>query len=49
MRDGTEEELATAVNHGIANAAYEAAAKMYPKDRIDLRHGARVISKSKPE
>jgi hypothetical protein len=32
----------------IAQAAYSAAARMYPVDLIELRQGARVVEKSKP-
>jgi hypothetical protein len=31
----------------IAQAAYRAAAKMYPDELIELRQGARVIEKSR--
>jgi hypothetical protein len=42
-----DELLAQAVNLLIARGAYQAAAKMYPEDLIELRQGARVIEKSK--
>jgi hypothetical protein len=31
----------------IARGAYQAAAKMYPDDLIELRQGARIVEKSK--
>jgi hypothetical protein len=31
----------------IAQAAYRAAAKMYPEELIELRQGARIVEKSK--
>ena len=37
-----------AINLVIAKGAYSAAAQMYPDDKIELRHGARVVEKSKP-
>lgn len=45
--NGSDEFLAEAVNYKIAAAAYRAAAAMYPNDLIELKHGARVIEKSK--
>ena len=45
--NGTDEVLARAMNLLIARGAYQAAAKMYPEDLIELRQGARVIEKSK--
>jgi hypothetical protein len=45
--NGHDEVLARAMNLLIARGAYQAAAKMYPEDLIELRQGARVIEKSK--
>jgi hypothetical protein len=48
VRDnGFDEVLARATNLLIGRAAYETAARMYPKDRILYCHGARIIEKSK--
>jgi hypothetical protein len=44
---GTDDVLARATNLLIAGV-YQAAAKMYPDELIELRQGARVIEKSKP-
>lgn len=41
------EVLATAANHSIALAAYEAALIARPRATITLRHGARVIKERK--
>jgi hypothetical protein len=43
-----DETLARCTNLPIAQAAYRAAARMYPDEPIELRQGARVIEKSKP-
>jgi hypothetical protein len=45
---GTDDVLARATNLLIARGVYQAAAKMYPDELIELRQGARVIEKSKP-
>jgi hypothetical protein len=42
-----DELLAQAATLKIAQAAYRAAARMYPDELIELRQGARVIEKSK--
>jgi hypothetical protein len=47
VRSNSDETLARCTNLPIAQAAYEAAAKMYPDELIELRQGARVIEKSK--
>jgi hypothetical protein len=44
--NGSDEVLARATNLLLGRAAYETAVRLYPKDRIDYRHGARVIEKS---
>jgi hypothetical protein len=44
---GTDEVLARAMNLLLARGAYREAARIYPEDLIELRHGARVIEKSK--
>jgi hypothetical protein len=45
--NGTDEVLARAMNLLLARGAYREAARIYPEDLIELRHGARVIEKSK--
>jgi hypothetical protein len=42
-----DETLARCTNLPIAQAAYRAAARMYPDELIELRQGARVIERSK--
>jgi hypothetical protein len=44
---GTDEVLVRAMNLLIGRAAYREAARLYPGDLIELRHGAHVIEKSK--
>jgi hypothetical protein len=46
--NGTDEVLARATHLLIARGAYQAAAKMYPDELIELRQGARIVEKSKP-
>ena len=41
-----DEIIARAANLIVGRAAYETARRLYPKDRIDYRHGARVIERS---
>ena len=41
-----DEVIARAANLLVGRAAYETARRMYPKDRIDYRQGARVIERS---
>jgi len=36
-------------NFLICRAAYEKALFVYPKDHLQMRHGARIIMKSKEE
>jgi hypothetical protein len=45
--NGTDEVLARAMNLLLARGAYREAARIYPEDLIELRHGARVIEKSR--
>jgi hypothetical protein len=45
--DSHYELLAQASNLIIARGAYQAAARMYPEDLIELRQGARIIERSK--
>jgi hypothetical protein len=45
---GTDDVLARATNLLIARGVYQATAKMYPDELIELLQGARVIEKSKP-
>jgi hypothetical protein len=44
--NGHYEVIARAANLLIGRAAYETARRMYPKDRIDYRDGARIIERS---
>jgi len=44
--NGSDEELATAINYKIALAAWHAAVAEYPADVIELRHGARVVERA---
>jgi hypothetical protein len=44
--NGSDEVLARAGNLLVGRAAYETAARMYPRDLIEYRHGARVIERS---
>jgi len=44
-----DEPIAYAVNLLVGRAAYETAVRMYPKDLIQMRQGARVIEKSRDE
>jgi hypothetical protein len=44
-----DEILARATNLVLGRAAYETAVRLYPKDRIDYRCGARVIERSYAE
>ena len=44
-----DEVLARSVNLLLGRAAYETAVRLYPKDRIDYRCGARVIERSYEE
>jgi hypothetical protein len=49
IRVNSEDEVLARANNLIVGwAAYETARRMYPKDRIDYRPGARVIEKSEP-
>jgi hypothetical protein len=42
-----DETLARCTNLPIAQAAYQAGAKMYPQDLIELRQGVRIVEQSK--
>ena len=47
IRINSEDEvLARATNLIIGRAAYETALRMYPRDTIQYRHGARIIDRS---
>jgi hypothetical protein len=49
IRVNSEDEvLARANNLPVGRAAYESAVRLYPRDRIDYRDGARIIAKSEP-
>jgi hypothetical protein len=43
------EDNASAVNLLIGRAAYETARRLYEHERVDYRHGARIIASSGPE
>jgi len=47
--NGSDEVLARATNLLLGRAAFETARRLYPKDRIDYRCGARVIERSEGE
>ncbi len=47
--NGHDEILARAVNLLVARAAYEKAVQLYPRDKIELRQGATVMEKSRPQ
>jgi hypothetical protein len=44
-----DEVIALAANQLVGRAAYETAARMYPRERIEMRQGARIIEKSKED
>ena len=44
-----DEVIARASNLLVCRAAYERALFMYPKEHLHMRHGARIIEKSKEE
>lgn len=44
VEPGWQRVVAACTHHEIAHAAYEAAARTYPKNRIILRQGARVMA-----
>jgi hypothetical protein len=41
-----DEVIATATNFIVASAAFDTAVSLWPKERIQLRQGARIIHKS---
>ena len=45
--DGHLEVLGLAINVSIARGAYDSAVRMYPKDHIELREGAKIVASSK--
>jgi hypothetical protein len=47
VRDATDEVLARIDNYEIRKAAFDKALFVYPKDRLEMRQGARIILKSK--
>jgi hypothetical protein len=50
IRVNSEDEvLARAANLIVGRAAYETAVRLYPKDLIHYRHGARIIARSDEE
>jgi hypothetical protein len=40
-----DEVIALAANQLVGRAAYETAVRMYPRERIEMRQGARIIEK----
>jgi hypothetical protein len=44
-----DEVIALAANQLVGRAAYETAVRMYPRERIEMRQGARIIEKSKED
>jgi hypothetical protein len=47
VRTNAEDEvLARAVNLLLGRAAYETAVRLYPRDKIDYRCGARMIDRN---
>jgi hypothetical protein len=42
-----DEELATARNALVARAAFDVSVSLWPEEEIELRHGTRVVAKSK--
>ena len=49
VHDAYDEVIARAANLLVGSAAYETAMRMYPKDLIHMRQGARIIEKSREE
>jgi hypothetical protein len=47
--NGHDEVLVRAANLLVGRAAYETARRLFPKERIDLRDGARILDTSAPE
>jgi hypothetical protein len=47
--NGTDEVLARAGNLLVGRAAFEKAVTLYPQDRIELRHLARIIERNAAE
>jgi hypothetical protein len=47
VRDATDEVLARIDHYEICKAAFERALFVYPKERLEMRQGARIILKSK--
>jgi hypothetical protein len=44
-----DEPIAYAANLLVGRAAYETATRMYPRDLIQMRQGARIIEKSRQD
>jgi hypothetical protein len=44
--NGHDEVVARAANLIVGRAAYETARQMFPNERVDYRHGARMIARS---
>jgi hypothetical protein len=49
VHDSHDEVIARAANLLVGRAAYETAIRMYPRDLIHMRQGARVIEKSRED
>jgi hypothetical protein len=46
LANGDDEVLVRAANLHIGRAAYETAIRLFPKDHIQYRNGARIIAQS---
>jgi hypothetical protein len=46
--NGHDELIAETDNLRVGRAAYDEARRLYPKDLIELRSGARIIATTKP-
>lgn len=49
VHDAYDEVIARAANLLVGRAAYETAVRMYPKELIHMRQGARIIEKSRED
>jgi hypothetical protein len=50
VRVNSEDEvIARAANLIVGRAAYETAVRLYPKDTVQYRNGARIIARSEPK
>lgn len=49
IRNSDDEVIARANNLLVGRAAYETAVRLYPRDVIQYRDGARIIARSEPK